>query len=35
LLSFYANSQIIVMTGYAGLATAVQAIKLGAVIYIA
>ena len=35
LLSIHANSQIIVMTGYASLATAVQAIKLGAVNYIA
>ena len=35
LLSIHDNSKIIVMTGYASLATAVQAIKLGAVNYIA
>ena len=35
LLSIHADSQIIVMTGYASLATAVQAIKLGAFNYIA
>jgi two-component system response regulator RegA len=35
LLSGYQDSKIIVMTGYASLATAVKAIKLGAVNYIA
>lgn len=35
LLSHHADSKIILMTGYASLATAVKAIKLGAVNYIA